>query len=318
METSGTTSWTGSSGTTLSKVTTAANVHMGTQSLRLQADSANDYAESASIHVVPGETYYVAMIARADTGTVLLVVNDATNSAEIDSSGRVSHSLEKFMHVWRTFTVPATCEDVTIRLQLSGASDDGYFDRVIGPYPVSGRGRIAAPSWMLANDRLNKLMTASYARTYSGNVDDADSRVFSAPWQPGIDYAGRFIPQDANPNQIEFRRRSIPQADIWFEGTRPAADFTTWAYTSAGETSPTSGLPKRLLAMRWLEEICEHVLQREEKSLHAEAERTLRELRSRTSANSLTLALEQYKRDLVTPRERRRAAAGWTSIGSGR
>ena len=312
METAGVASWTASSGATLTKVTTAANVHMGTQALRIQADSTDDYAESASIKVIPGQTYYVSTIARADVGTVLLVVYDKTNSAEIESSSRVSHSLEKYMQLWRTFTVPSTCEEISVRLQLSGATDDGYFDRVSGPY-LMGRGVIPAPSWMATGSNLGKLLTAKYERTYANGVNDAESRVFSAPWQRGPEYTTRLIHQDANQYRIELSR-PIPQAEIWLEATRPAADFTTFVFTAAGETSPTTSIPKDLLALRWLEEICEHVLDFEEPSLHDEAAETLTKIRSGISANSLAQKMREYTADLVTPSVRRRTVGNWTGI----
>lgn len=78
--------WTGAGGTTLSKITTSTSRVFGNRALRVQNDSANDYAQSTTaINCRQNQQYYAEAIGRITSGTADLVIVDGTSGSEIDS-----------------------------------------------------------------------------------------------------------------------------------------------------------------------------------------------------------------------------------------
>jgi len=155
MEASGTTSWTAGGGATLAKNTTAANVYRGVQSLSVTDDgSGNDYAYQR-FSVTPGDTYYVFGVGRnsAVATSCKLQAYDVTNAAEIDSE--TSTQLE-WGGLGFSLTIPASCEQMDIRLITVTASGISYWDHV-GLYR-SGCRRYALPSWVTEKGQVGRLV----------------------------------------------------------------------------------------------------------------------------------------------------------------
>lgn len=142
MDSSGTTNWTASTAT-LSKITAAANITFGTQSMRVLCTSASGYAKSAAINVGSSALLYARADVRVAVGTASLVVWDETNNASLGSATSTNAD-------WRTInvnvTVPSTCKSVTVRLTGTGASDDAYWDDV--SLLTSATLRLPLPSWV--------------------------------------------------------------------------------------------------------------------------------------------------------------------------
>ena len=126
METSGTSNWTATTAT-LSKVTAAANITLGSNSLRALNSSANGRARSALINVAPGDTYCVRADLRVAFGTGELEAYDETNAAVIESE---TSTYRDWRYLAFDFTTPAGCLSLSIRLKGQEASADVYWDNV--------------------------------------------------------------------------------------------------------------------------------------------------------------------------------------------
>lgn len=261
MEASGTSSYALSGAGAVSKVTALANVETGSQALFFNAATASEYVEGPSVRVLPSTQYFGSAIVRVDAGgPVYLAVWDKTNDAEIESGNRVDHSLEAFMSMQRTFNTPATCEEVAFRVYVTGSSDDAYIDCFSGPIKLTDV-NFDLPTFITQDSEVRKLYIARYGVTHpsESGVYDARSRTFYEVNPQN--YHARFGLHHAHAGRIEFRDGySLPYlGEVWIECIRFAADVTTFAYTSAGETSPTTGLPRRLLGLAVAYRLCEWV-----------------------------------------------------------
>ncbi len=142
MEASNLTDWTDSNATG-SKVTDEPRLG-GIRNLEVVTSSANGYSTSPTFNVVPGKPYHVsALCSPQGAFTGRLQAYDEINSAEIgskDVTGRIS------VRVHFTFTPPATCEQVSIRLiGVENNNTCRWNDVVL--YPDGARD-IALPWWI--------------------------------------------------------------------------------------------------------------------------------------------------------------------------
>lgn len=130
MEASGITDWPETGSGTRSKITTAARVHSGAQSLRLANGAANDYVSNlTAVPVLENEPYFLSAIAQADVGTARLLARRLTaTAADIDS---VDTDDEKLIELRLLFDIPAGAEEIEIRLQGVESNADCYWDDVI-------------------------------------------------------------------------------------------------------------------------------------------------------------------------------------------
>lgn len=297
METTGVTNYTASNAT-LTKVATASQVYSGTQSQRVLLTGAGGYSRGPTYRVIPGLNYFVSAMVRADVGgPFILVVWDATNGAEINSGGRVSHSLEQFMSLQRQFTTPATCEEVQIEMLGTANTDDGYWDTSFGPMKQDDM-VWKLPSWLNRTENLRKIMSARYTTQYADGVFGGYSRTFDRPFVQSRDYQLRVDPHHANPYTLEFRR-NLPLQELWMEALRPASDVYTLANTAAGESSPTVNLDQHMVALLWTKAMCEYVLAGAPNDVQATA--TLAQIEGpKGKIGPLASLLKDYERDLVT------------------
>jgi hypothetical protein len=290
METSGTSNYSISGAGSISKVTTAANVPGGsTQSLFFNAGTAGEYVESPTIRVVPGQSYFASSIFRADVGTGYFAVWDKSNDLEIGS--RLSHSLERFMSVQRQFSTPTNCEEISLRIYCSGATDDIYIGPFNGPYKASDL-ILNMPTWANRGSKIRKLSVARYLDSYGSGVYDTESRVYEEIMKRH--YALRVNSAAANPYRLELRNTHNPMQELWLEGIRKASEVTTFAFTAAGETSPTTEIDKHTLALAWARNVSRFVLsyQRDDE----EAKATLAQ-----ANEELGPLMRDYLEDLETP-----------------
>ena len=298
METSGTTNYSVSGAGALSKVTAAANVYAGAQALFLNAGTASEYCESPTIVVQPGQTYFGSVIMRVDVGgPAIFAIWDKTNNAEIENGNRVSHSLEAFMSCQRQFATPSTCEEISYRVYVTGATDDVYIDSFHGPYKASDR-TLAGPTTLNRSVDLRKLLTARYAQQgattglYAGS-----SRYFEEELRKGVHYNLRSLPGSATPVTLEFPGANLPAAELWIECDRKASDIYTLAFTAAGETAPSMNIDMRLLAYYWIQNLCRELVRDDPGD--AQAKQTLADLDD--PRGEFARLKKGYERDLETP-----------------
>lgn len=306
----------------VTKVATAGNVDTGTQALFFNAGTAGEYAETGNYRVSPGDGFDVSSCYRVDDGgPVAFAVWDKTNDAEIQSTERVSHSFEGFYVARRNITVPAGCEEISLRWYVTAATDNVYIDRFRGPQQHV----ISAPAWMTRNVHLQQLLVADYRESVNGDagtVYPARSRVFDTDGTliEGVDFNYRSSAAFVNRVEIELTDKGFARLgdrELWYEGVRPAADAYTLANTAAGESSPTVNLDKRMIAIAWGVELCEDLLLRDPSDPEANAflDRYTRMINGeRVPAGRYADLIEDYQRDLVAaqPQPQRVANPVWS------
>ena len=90
------------------------------------------YAYSNAIAVQAGDEWRIDVLVAATTGTATLVVYDNTNAAAITLSGDGgSYTGTGWKRLENTFTIPTSCETITLRLGSTAATDDSYWTNVI-------------------------------------------------------------------------------------------------------------------------------------------------------------------------------------------
>ncbi len=217
MEANGTTSWTAATGATLSKVGTSGNLWRGLQSLRVQNDSTDDYAQSTSINVEPGTGRYVEAKYRAASGTAELVAYDVTNSKEIDSRTAETVGREQGLEwnkLWFTFTVPDDCKQIAYRLQGQEADADIYWDDVISFR--AGAREMALPDYIVREGQVVRVMR----QTFAGKRGDTDSFTDYFHWM--------LIPdQSSVMNLWRVQFEPFLSEPVWLEVSRPFGELST-------------------------------------------------------------------------------------------
>ncbi len=151
MEAANTTDWSDTNATG-SKVTDEPRLG-GVRNLEVVSSAANGYSTPPTFNVEPGKPYQVnALCSPQGAFTGRLQAYDVTNSAAIDSKDVTGRIVAR---VHFTFTAPATCEQVSIRLiGVENPSTIRWNDVVL--YPESARD-IALPWWVKNKSQVKKV-----------------------------------------------------------------------------------------------------------------------------------------------------------------
>lgn len=230
MQAANTSSWTGSSGSTLSKVTTAARTPFGLKSLRVQNDSADDYAQSATVNIRQGAVVYIYAIASVDAGgSAELALYDVTNSADIGTLPATAESDEESpTFLYRMEAVPSTCKQLAVRLNGEASNSDIYWN-ALGGYPVNQR-RIFLPSTF--NERF-KILSLAYAE-----FQTQDALSVATYEIPPSDYRFLYANPQANPYAIQFHTNKWLGKPLVIQGRRPYSDEITLSAETDTTTCP--------------------------------------------------------------------------------
>lgn len=151
MEQTHVTDWT-ASGATVSKQTAQPRLtNSGKRYLRVVSSAAGDYARSALLRIEPSKSYHVSAVARCSASgtTAKLQVYDETNGAEIQS-----HTSTRMypVRVWFTFTAPATCHTVSVKLINVEAGVTTEWDEVV--FFATSASDIPLPWWVKIPDQV--------------------------------------------------------------------------------------------------------------------------------------------------------------------
>jgi len=165
MRASGVTDWTASSAT-LTKVTTAADLYMGPQALRVANSGANGYGRTGNIPVRQNVGYRVEAIGRQTSGTADLIVWNVTANIEIDSLSTAEIEPDPGTDFFRlpiSFTTPDGCNAIQIRLAGVEATADVAWAFValtrndarefVVSTAIEDPGWVTAPYWRLGGTR---------------------------------------------------------------------------------------------------------------------------------------------------------------------
>ena len=223
---SGTTSWTGSSGTTLSKITVSApnNVPLlNYQSQRVVNDSANDYSESGAL-LLPAGSYRLVGFGRSAVGNSILRLQGP--SASVDS---ITNAGEKAFSFFGKEVEIVTEGSHTLRLENDNASGDSYWGAV-GLQPT-GRGTFALPSWVDENHKLTSVEVATFHNQIGANYYGA-SEYSLTPFK-GYRYESTTV--GANPHRMELTEQ--PSGPLFITGSRVHSEFESLATEAATTTA---------------------------------------------------------------------------------
>ena len=243
---SGTTSWTGSSGTTLSKITVSApnNVPLlNYQSQRVVNDSANDYSASGAL-LLPANQYRLVGFARSAVGNSILRLQGP--SASVDS---VTNAGEAAFSFFDKEVEIATEGSHTLRLENDSASGDSYWGAV-GLQPT-GRGTFALPSWVDNNHKLESVQVATFHKRIGTDYYTANE--YSLTPFKGYRYESTTF--GANPHRMEITER--PYGPLFITGSRTHYDIgevlATEAATTSADLASALAVAKYLLGERYPE-----------------------------------------------------------------
>lgn len=220
--------------TTFTKVTTADsdNVFTGIASGRVLNGATDGYIRQRFV-VHPGEQIYVSCLARADVGTCSLVLYDVTNSAEINAAGVVQHSGEAWGYLWRTESIPATCETLEVRLQGEGATDDIYYSGLWVQRVTDRRVRLAT-TWDTAFKVPALAMASFHGPSVGSGVEPAHSMDLVEISRGDYDFL--FERPGANPYALQWHR-TPPTGPVYIQGRRAYGDLTTFTLALSETTA---------------------------------------------------------------------------------
>lgn len=218
METTGVAYWDGSSGsssaTNLTPTKSTTDLLYNTQSLKLTASGASGVCLGEKLRCKEGDTFYSAVIARADVGTFGFTWYNSTGAANFTSLDVQTWTGEDYVVIWRLDTVPTGCEEMQPKFTLSGASDIAYVDMLFGPNWNRGTA-FFLPSSINDTFEVKALRPTRYA-TVSSHVMDAYTENFYGDWQQPNDFAVQSLRRDVNSLRIVLNsERQLPQLPVF-------------------------------------------------------------------------------------------------------
>ncbi len=235
-----TANWAGTNAT-LTRETTAARVFHGTAALRILGTGASPRAESEVVRVVAGRSWVLFCEGMADVGTLTLLARDVTNAADVSGSAQTVQ--EAYTELWVNngyFTIPSGCEELTVRLQATGAADDLYVDDVI-LWPAD-RAWFTLPSFVEDPD---DFVSVGYYRfspaapgTNSAQANEGDWVTWPHRLKPDFIEEG-----GARPFQIEMQ--TPIRRPLYARVRRPFADLALDTDTTTADRELVVGLTMR-------------------------------------------------------------------------
>lgn len=209
-ESSATASWGTAVQCTPTKTTTAARVYPGfIRALTITGDgaNANGYQPTANIAVSPNEQIVVAALCRTHSGTgCRLVFRDVTGSAS--DSTVITHSGSDYKLMLHTFTTPASCVNINIRIGGQGVSDVTDWQALWVLRPQAPTPMRLPDSYIDERYKLEALATSHFGHgTADSNVYEGMSLAIVEASQDA--YSFNVMPPAANPAFIQFHDKDL-------------------------------------------------------------------------------------------------------------
>ena len=214
MEQTHTTDW-ADTNATVTKATTGIPGN-GKRWLSVVTTSANGYAESAVVTVEPGRLYHLSALVRANAAstTPTLIAYDSTNSAAITTK---TTTRQHWHRLWFTFTTPATCNRVTVRLSNAENSVTSFWDDVV-MYSTEAQS-IALPWWVKHPDQVKGIYRLT-PNTYGTDVMVGDFR------GERVDGKWDILPDDMGRGVKAVARQGTINDPLYIKGTRNEVAFS--------------------------------------------------------------------------------------------
>lgn len=254
---SGVSNWTASSATA-TKVTKSGPERFVEQTLRVANSGANGYA-AQTLNVRENETWNFFVYVQADVGTAAFIVQDLTNSAVVTLNAveeRTTWAGEAWQVLKGTFTIPADCEQISVRLGGQGASDDSYWAS-LALYPADAK-RFVLPSRVTG-------------KGFVGLFDELIGSDFPEVRRTGYHEQPEIV--DVGGGQVEAVFQQPPRGSIlfWQEFAYYAALQTTYHTAAGRQTGDAASTNCPLPYIKWatLNELTAGQFQREFDSAHA-------------------------------------------------
>ena len=248
MEKAATTDWT-STGATPTKQTTAAEVFLGSRSMKvLDSGGGGGYTQSALDRVAQGESVMFFGFAKADVGTCALDILDGSSNEE--------HSLEFTQEAWlflrRLVQFGSTDEQFRVRLEGVTASAEGDWQAVW--YVRQAETFFVLPSWIDNPTNIKSIQEATFRMAGRDTDTWVAGSMQLERLQQGDDYKFADYAAAANSNILEIRKPHLLQYPLLITVSCLASapygiDSTFTAYTG------TNPIDIDLLVAAWQVEV---------------------------------------------------------------
>lgn len=238
VQSSATTSWTGTNAT-IAKQTTAAEVLHGARSMSVTLTSAAGYVTSTTSRIGQAESALLHVLAKADIGTGTLRALDQAGNT-IDSGFDVSFTQEQWVYLRQYVTVAADDEGLAIR--ILGTDNLDQIDVQMAAIVNVGENNFPLPSYI---DEPFKLRAVARREYMQAGMGESSNNVWLARsyrdirLQEGVDYRFVRMSADANPLGLEMLTEWHTQQPIMLFAEVPASEaygvssvFTTDASTT--------------------------------------------------------------------------------------
>jgi len=196
-------------------------VRHGRQSLKITAGADDDYAKPTTATYLPGGTQVLCAtdcyITAGDS--VKLIFYDETNSANIETA---ESDESGWVHLEFEASVPATCEEVSVRLEAQSNGDVIYFDHIT-LWPVADKG-IDLPTFLEFLFDIQSLFFYPVGTGLAGSTNDNAYRInegapqFYAHSQKELDDTGAGASRFYVPSRT-------PTNALWIKGRKPYPAF---------------------------------------------------------------------------------------------
>ena len=244
MVASGTTAWTGSSGSTLSKIATSGfKTPFGPRALNIVTDSVNDYAQSSTLRVSPGRRMRAMAIGGVvSTGSVSLVGYDVSNSAAFGTA--ISSAEQEPVLLDRGWeTVPSTCYQVALQLTGTAASATTVWNQVWVYF--EDRLRIDLPVYVTEHFMAPQILRGRPLVQLANGVYNAQSWDFEELVEHQ-DYELVFSQPAVNPQAVLFTSARHFDYPLFIKARVPYSNLTTFSAETDATTAPMHLLMPRI------------------------------------------------------------------------
>lgn len=217
-ETSGTTSFTGSNAT-LSKSTTAVQIHRGTQAMQMLSTSTSaSFYNATALPVTEGESFRAEVTVRSNNrDTFTLEAYDVTNSASIATQDAAYDDIGGWQRIELQFSVPTNCRSLRLSCKCAANATTSWWDDLI--LTATNRRTLPLPAWC---DSLNV-----FEWVYRRTSDDPDE------WHlvPLRECRPQFDLSAANPGTVSISADGVGRP-LYVAGSRFYSALTTDAATT--------------------------------------------------------------------------------------